>query len=99
MSERRKSGVFFTDRVGFKVSFLEISQRRHVLASTTGCIELQPSRKQPVKTTRTLFLISYLFLDLKKKVSSGALTCNEHAMYPKILEAQCPGIASRIYGT
>ena len=29
-SERRKSGVFYADRVGFKVSFLKISQCRHL---------------------------------------------------------------------
>ena len=47
----------------------------------------------------TLFLISYLFLDETKKVSYGTLNSNEPAMYPKILEAQSPNIASRIYGT
>ena len=30
MSERRKSGVFFAEKVGFKVSFLEISQCQHI---------------------------------------------------------------------
>ena len=30
MSERGNSGLFFADRVGFKVSFLDISQCRHV---------------------------------------------------------------------
>ena len=30
MSKGRKSGAFFADRVGLKVSFLEISQSRHV---------------------------------------------------------------------
>ena len=34
MSERRKSGVFFADRVGLKVSFLEISRAdRYVIQS------------------------------------------------------------------
>ena len=30
MSERRKNGVSFAERVGFKVSFLKISQCQHV---------------------------------------------------------------------
>ena len=30
MYGKRKSGVFFADSLGFEVSFLEISQRRHV---------------------------------------------------------------------
>ena len=44
---------------------------------------------------RTLFLISYLFLYQTKKVKYGTLNSNEPAMYPKILEAQSPGIASK----
>ena len=46
----------------------------------------------------TLSLISYLFLYLTKKVIYGTLNSNEPAMYPKILEAQSLGIASKIYG-
>ena len=34
MYGKRKSGVFFADSLGFEVSFLEISQRRHVVTSS-----------------------------------------------------------------
>ena len=44
---KEKSGVFFADRVGFKVSFLEISQCRHVrdLISKSGSAELVIQRR------------------------------------------------------
>ena len=47
----------------------------------------------------TLSLISSLFSYLTKKVIYGTLNSNVPAMYPKILEAQSPDIASKIYGT
>ena len=71
-----------------------------ILASTTDFIELLPSPKKPVEDNkgRCFSLATYVPM-WHEKVTSGTFTCIEPAMYPKILEAQSPDIASRIYGT
>ena len=74
---------------------------QQILASTTGFIELlAPSSKQPVKDNRDVVSdwlpVSRMW---REKDSSRTFTCYEPAMYPKILKAQSPDIASIIYGT
>ena len=70
-----------------------------MVAFTTGFIELLPLPKQPVKDNRDVVCNWPPICRPDKKVTSGTLNCNEPAMYPKILEAQSPDIASRVYGT
>ena len=71
------------------------------LASTTGFILAPTAVAQTAckrQRQRCLWLAIY-FIPNQKSYIRDIEQCNEPAMYPKILEAESPDIASKIYGT
>ena len=105
MHGKRKSGVFFAVRAGFQVSFLEISQRRHVRDVITTLLRTSYNNRaclnfavtgsrillHPLRSTRRGKLSRKIALN-----SNGEVNCRELARRPCPIYAAVCSISTKL---